>query len=315
MAAVAIAASFCGCNKMEEGVFNPKQKLVEVYQESSDNNGGSWQSRGKELAEAYTWNGKVLESIAYVNGTVVETFQYDDKNRISGSTIIENAFIVSTITTKYVYDEDELEEINVFENGTLISSYEFEHEDGKISRIEVNYPDTKSACPKALQYADPLRRVMPKQIAENMNRVISMAAAKGNNGIYFDFEWDGKNISAISSAIEEMTFRVTYKYDNKSNPYSGLFDIYSITSNMVETATPLFSKNNPVEISVTMTGIFNDSYSVNVNYQYDGKYPISSTMETPVVSYNYQYNEATGEYETVETEYQQRTVTTYVYAK
>lgn len=321
MAAVAIAASFSGCNKMEEGEFNPKQKLVEVYQETSDNESGTWQSYGNVLTEAYQWNGNVLESISYYDGrevaSVVETFQYDEKNRIIGSTMTENGFVVNTLTTKYVYDDDELEEINIFENGTLISSYEFEHEDGKIVELQVRYVSNKKvACTKALQYADPLRRIMPQQVAKEVNRIMAKAATKGEDGYAINFEWDGNNVSVLSTSFSDGSIKVTYKYDNKLNPYFGLFTMYSIESNMAGSGISLFSKNNPVEMSATTTmDTTIDSYSVNFNYQYEGKYPISSTLESPVVSYDYQYNEATGEYEVVETEYQQRVVTTYVYAK
>lgn len=322
MAAVAVAASFCGCNKQKEGEYAPKQKLVEVYQEYFDNEEGTWESDGKELTESYVWNGDVLQSVTYPDGdeSVVETFEYDNQNRIIGSTFTIPSESGVIAKTQYVYNDDELTEMDILSDGEQVMSFKFTHTDGKITKMQIleyiDYDlDKKASFAKVMQYANPLRRMMPQQVVKDMDRVMAKAASKDYYGYDLVFTWDGDNVATMVADMMDTKITVSYQYDNKLNPYYGFLEMYSIEYNMMENALPLFSKNNPTKIAISATGEYSDSYQVSYTYQYDGKYPASSTMELSYTIQDYVYNEATGGYDLVNRTYQERIATTYIYAK
>ena len=283
VAVLAMGLFFVSCNK--EGQFTPKNQIDRVcYSESNkievyDNGYWNVQSSGntsKYVKEIWNWDGKLLRSISHYNSDgdlrYTENYEYDGKRLVSISWGSASRYA-------FTYDKGKLSSIDGYEGTEKKSSYVFTHKSGKISQIAITNYDAKkgeisplpvSALRFFIQSADmqSFIKVMAK-IANRMN-------AKDIETLTVDLEWDGHNISKMIYLEGAYKETVEYKYDNKVNPYYGLFDISEYDG------VQILSKNNVIRY--TADDSENEHWECDYVYTYDGKVP---TMQTSTYVQNY----------------------------
>lgn len=260
------ALAFTSCEK--EGQYVPKQKISEIkhvrYHELPD---GTTISNNEH--EVWTWNGKVLSYIDYYNAKEERTgttlFRYDKDNRI-----VEINY--GSTTAKFDYDDNVIDEIEVVnENGSTVGKFDLEHKGKTVISIDVTLNDSKSMA--SLPF-NPLSFFMPENAAD---KVLESSCAKGTTHVVLT--WTGKNVTAMELSG---SYNISYKwtYDDKNNPYKGLFDMEGLNMDVI------FSANNVVRQVLTEGG---STYTTEYTYTYDGKKcPVKKSWES--VIYLSEYN-------------------------
>lgn len=257
IAVFAVVLAFTSCEK--EGQYTPKQKITEVkHTRTYKTPLGTEISRTEH--EAWTWNGKLLSYIDYYDANDNRTttlFRYDENNRI-----VEINY--GTSTAKYNYDNNLIKDIEIFNAaGTTIAKYELEHKGKTVTAMNVTLKDGKSVS--SLPF-NPLRLFVPENAA---NKVLEKSPAKGTTRV--TFTWTGKNVTELELSGE---YNISYKwtYDDKNNPYKGLFDVLTLGMDEV------FSANNVVREEITEGSTTN---ATNYSYVYNGnKCPVKMTWES-----------------------------------
>lgn len=318
LATLAIAVSFCSCNKEKEGTYTPEQKLATVYVEETDNESGEWTTHGRFMTEKYAWEDDRLTSISYFHKgtpTVVETFNYDKNNRITGSTYSGSGY-TSDCYSEYIYSGKKLSTINIYYKGRLSETYKFTHTNGKITHIDMELG--QSSNEKQLLTINPLRHILPQQATEILDHVLYTQKNNSKNDFSYSFDlvWDKDNIASLRADLMDQSIKLSYTYDNKNNPYRGFLGSENL-ENSTFSGFNMFSLNNPLTINgETSAQDETNQYSATYSYLYDGEYPTKSTLEAPVDVRRYEYDENTGEYNLVLAyTYSSRTITEYVYAE
>lgn len=327
LAVLATVAAFSSCSRDKEGEFTPKKKIKAVYVEQSDNESGTWRSEGRYLSETFNWDGKLLASINYYDFgdfMFTETFNYDKKNRITGSTFSGDD-IEPGVGTEYTYDGKELKKITLKDNDFVAEDVVFAHSDGKISEVTVTLYDIFLMDKRIMQRVNPLRTILPPQTVETIDHAV-LEQAKNRKGskdlsLKFKLSWKGKNIESISIDMEDENLKLDYTYDKKRNPFHGLFTACDMIMDiMMDNILPsrffsMLSKNNPLTLkgSFSEDGDEVEEISATYTYVYDGKWPTKSTLEVPSSYTDWEYNEETGEYEPHTVNFIERVVTEYEY--
>ena len=330
LAVLASVAAFSSCSRDKEGEFTPKKKIKAVYVEQSHNRSGTWRSDGRYLNESYNWDGKLLASINYYDCgdfLCTETFSYDKKNRITGSTFTGD--IDPGFGTEYTYDGKELKKISFKFNDIIGEEVVFTHSDGKISEMTIIYYDLMLMRKKAMQRINPLRTILPSQTAEVIDHAMMEHAKNKKNSealsIKLQFTWDGKNTKSISFNVidgyDDVKAKLDYTYDKKRNPFNCLITALDMSMDLaMDNIIPsrffsMLSKNNPLTLkgSFSEDGDEDEEFSGTYTYDYDGKWPTKSTLEVPTSYNDWEYNEETGEYEPHTINFIERVVTEYEY--
>lgn len=294
VAILAVGLFFVSCNK--EGVYKPKNKIDRVYRSYSYkyevNDYGYWEtednySSSKYVSQIWNWDGKLLKSISYYDSDgdldYTENYEYDGK-RLS--------FISWGGSGRYVlnYDKGKLSSIESFYGNVKEASYDITHDNGKITAIRVtSYDYDKSAVAplpvNALSFFIPAAN--SESLVETMKKISERNSTKDVYTYDIKLEWDGKNVSRVSYINGAYTETEDYTYDNKVNPYCGLFDIEDFGLNQI------LSKNN---ITRRVTRDSDNEYDEQeYTYTYDGKVPsmksysYSRTYDDYRYSYTYNY--------------------------
>ena len=293
VAVLALGLFFVSCNK--EGQFNPKNKIDRVYSSSSykseSNYNGYWETESidntpKHLSEIWNWDGKLLKSISYYDSdgelSYTETYGYESKRLATISTGSSDRWNLN-------YEKGKLSSMEYYEGTEKVCSYEFMHDNGKISEVRLTeFGGKKSATAKFPVNA--LRFIIPSANTENMMKAMAKINERHTTKDVYTYsiklEWDGKNVSKVTYVDGAYTSTYEYTYDEKLNPYYGLFDIEEVGF------TEMLSKNN-----VTRYVNREDDYYEEQNYvyTYDGKIP---TMQTHSYTHTYDYNRYTYSYTT-----------------
>ena len=331
LAVVALLAGVCSCTKEKEGVYNPKQKIQSVYLEIMGYQDGSLvMQEPKFKSEVWTWNDNRLERISYYEQYTYYTdesedsviterelaytqlFTYDKNDRL---TLCETLGEMNLMTT-YTYDGNYLETLTISEGDIPMYSYRFNRTDKKVTSINVAVNSEligKSACnakaSRQLARTNPLRFVMAPEMAsrtmaatqECTKRLAKKGCTKDNITFTLTVEWDGDNISKFSGSVLGESMTMAFKYDNKNNPYYGLFDIVNAFNESVIPFLPM-SQHNITNITMTYTEDGEaETESEDYTYTYNGKdFPTSKTIDQIIPNYDWVYDEETGDYEMVE---------------
>ena len=280
VAVLALGLFFVSCNK--EGQFNPKNKIdrigysatinYEVYQNNVWTSQAS-QNISRYAREIWNWDGKLLKSISHYNSagesTYTENYEYDGK-RLSKVSWGSAGFYT------FSYDHGKLSTIDGYNGTEKKVTYVFTHEKGKISRITVtDYDATKGAFDpipmNAFRFFIPSANM--EAFTEMMAKIYNQMNTKDIKTWTIDFEWDGKNIEKLTYLSGNYTANYSYTYDNKFNPYSGLFDISDYDYGMV------MSKNNITRMVADNSN--NEHVERDYVYTYDGRVPTMQTCSYP----------------------------------
>lgn len=275
LAIALFAVTFTSCQKTKP--YNPKEKISKIYVDLG---------LGKNLSEAWTWEGKQLKSIDYydvkgtLDGTIV--FTYNKKNQVQK---VDNAD--ANVYTEYFYDDhDRLYLARCVKDGDVAITYSFEYDDDyELSEMVIDVDVTELFAPSSKSLVEPLRYVLPELTFVATNDVLNNAE-RGGIRCELDFEWIGKNISEIELDYGAFSGTYYFKYDDKLNPFRNFYDL--APEDIDFKGKNNLNKNNIVSITEVKDNIFGDSKTEYIYYTYDGKFPVAKSYGNVIEYYEYE---------------------------
>lgn len=279
---------FAACQK--DGKYNPKEKIAKVSEEYVYSYNDEWNnyydSVPKHVTEEWTWDGKELSQIAYID------IDYDENGNIvpDGQDIIKFTYDggqLSEVTGEdgrmvFTYDGKKLQKAELYENSsTAFMTYTFTHDGKKISSITMESDmgfDKKGSFSSRLESLLLGNFIPESKSTEKVIKDLHAKAAKGET-ITMNLTWDGDNVSKISAVTPFGNASINFTYDNKNNPYKGfalMFGGYGES----ETGVEFCNKNNITKIVASyVEGDYAETEEENYSYTYDGEWPLSRTEE------------------------------------
>ena len=266
LAIACVAMLFSACQK--EGVYNPSKKISKIY--FTDANGN------KALSQVWSWNkNKTLEKIDNYssNGSLSGTlnFTYEKKRLTRMNNYAANAYI------EYKYEKNNLKEANLYASGTLMDTYSFTYDNGKLTKITDTYVHSKAAGNE--MEMSPLQFILPEEIynvTAEARKQFQPDGSKATTVFTYELTWDGNNISKLVRTVSGSSANLTLevKYDKYNNPFKGAFLNFFFEENVTDGN---FCKNNATRLE---TKSVTDGGNVTTNvytyeYTYDGKWPVS----------------------------------------
>lgn len=298
--AVAVVCLMAGCQK--DGKYTPKEKISKIYNESSYTNsyfdGEEWQTEsdgsGKQLSEVWTWDGKMVSQIAYMDeGEAYNTikFTYDGK-QLAEASDGEKRMV-------FTYDGKKLEKIEMFAKNTTEAQMvmTFERDGKKISKIIMTSNgewDKKGAMSRLQRLA--FAGILPEsRVVDRMMKDVCARAAKADRTVTYSLTWDGDNVSKFSGTMDGESMTVSFSYDDKNNPTQGF--LFALVEGEYY-GTECFSENNVTKIVYTYSdGSESESNEESFTYTYDGNWPLTRTSTysygSEAEGYRYEYKEIT----------------------
>ena len=259
----ALMSAFYACQKDPLGVYNPKQKISEIYEEVE----------GHYLQERWIWDGDKLIRINFYKKTgdlnYAQNYIYDG-NRVVR---IES----DDLHSDFFYDGKTLTEIKTFEGEELLDTYVFSYEKNRLAHLSINQSSKSAAV------GDLLALFIPGYEQLEAERV-RLGEEKGNS-YYFtsaeiDFVWkenDVQNMKTIlSSPYGVKHYVFTYVYDENVNPRYNFLSMSVGQQLIAENPVNLFfSKHNVIGIYVTDEDLppHLNTQSLTYGYDYYNKYP------------------------------------------
>ena len=225
-AAVLLLATF-SCKK--EGVYNPGEKIKEVYTESTTTTIADGTTNtsvvDKYKSQQWTWDGKLLTEITNYtpDGTAASKMllTYDGKKlaRVSNEG--------SDIYTEYTYKSNKLTAITVVSDGNEMLKIDVIHDDGKISRLKfIIDADLSNMDLPDLDFAKKSTSFAIPEFVTDMVFKSYRKHGKGSQGIQvtLNLTYESNNVSKISISVSGITYMsVTMSYDKKNNPMYGCY--------------------------------------------------------------------------------------------
>lgn len=263
---LSFAVLFTACKK--EGVYNPKEKISKIYaQFNNDTVTGD-----KALIEKWTWDGKILSRIDYLDEGCFETFEYN-KDLLVGISGNDNGDLYYTAIT--YGDKHFIQKIDLYRGGKLETTIDITYNNNdKISQmkmktgINLDYPSEKS-MDKSNRLSHIMRFIVSEQFAERMQQQIQKSGVAEYTNVTLDYE--GNNIKTETWTYTEypdLRNIYTYIYDNKTNPF-----YYALNYNSFGKFACL-SENNITKI--THTTVYEGVPKINnteYTYSYEGDFP------------------------------------------
>lgn len=287
VAAASLMLLVSSCSE-KEGVYNPKKKIVSVY-ESSLYHVYEYPDEdevfGKSLSEQWVWSGDILQQIKYYwDGTQMSTekYAYDKDNRVVS---VEASYWDGYLESRmdYEYDGNLLSKCKLYYGGKLEREFTFTYNGKTLNsmKCKVYATDDKSG---RKHFMTPLRSLgFDKSIAKPVEQRLKKfcSEAKGTEEFDIAFEWTGKNVTALRLRGNGTYCDLLYEYDQNVNPKKGLLGNYFEQESYC-------SANNVTKYTETEYG---ETEVVEYSYEYDGKYP-STKQWTERDEYGYeQYTE------------------------
>ena len=261
--------SFSSCSD-NIGDYHPKKKISRIFSDYG---------YGKTLQEMWSWNKNQLVKIEH-SSDWTEYFTYNKKGQIVRVDDYEYGEYV-----EYQYDGNKLKKIRYYNDNTLEEEYSVTYDGNHPTKIELTYyVGYKGKSRLKSEGTNPLKTLLSGNVYQRIERKFNeySAASKSDGYTYIiKLEWEKGNISkVIYEEIEDGEHNieeVTFKYDNKSNPFHNCLSLY--LDDFVDENWG--SKNNVVEEFWTGT-------SVTYSYIYDGNYPIEQRSNNGYFKY-YEY--------------------------
>lgn len=239
IAAVSMAAVSC----KKEGSFNPKEKIVAIYQQQTSVTGDETTNVAKYKAEDWVWEGKLLkEQISYnEDGTVLSRQMMTYK----GGRLVKVADESGDMYTEYTYKSGKLTRIAMVSEGEEMFAADVEHDGSNISKMKMSIDIPDSMTSKFAERS--LAMVIPQQLASLLMPTLTMVqhgnqAEKQSMAININFTYTDKNLTKMAVVVSGFTIMtVTCTYDDMKNPMQGCFAMLSPSTlsknNIVETKT------------------------------------------------------------------------------
>ena len=268
---------FVCCQK--DGVFNPKQKIDKIYQAYDG---------GKILSEEWTWDGNLLNYIAYFkNDTTVlrkSYYFYDKKQLVKIHNTADLSYVIISYNKSYY---DRIGFYNKFDR--KVRSYAFTYDKKKVSKIVLTVYKNPAKSEIRMEN-DMMAAFIPKAVLDVTNKqLMHTAFSKADeDDIYtYAIQYDGDNVSEwkISYKSGDKLTETILKYgsyDENMNPY------YTSFPNL-ENVPLAFYKNNPQKITCTQytNSVEDGAYTYDYTYKYDAKkYPTEVISKQTAGSYS-----------------------------
>jgi hypothetical protein len=276
-AVLVLGLLFVSCEKGDQ--YTPKNRIDRIcYSESTTfqkyvNN--EWtdihtNNTPKYVSEIWDWDGKKLKSINHYNEKgeleYTENFEYNGKRlvSVSGSKWVAGRWIIS-------YEKGNVSSIDGYVGTEKRFSYVFSHDNGKVTKIAVTNFDAKKADANPLPI-NIFRFFIPnpniQSLKEMMASIQSYSDTKEIESYDINFEWTGNNISKMTVLKGATTIKtVNYTYDEKTNPFFGLFDFSEYNESQ------MMSENN-ITREVTESSMHEER---DYTYTYEEDLPTTQT--------------------------------------
>lgn len=274
------------CNKDQDGVYNPKQKISKIYESGSRTyNDGDSNNTPRHLSEQWEWDGNLLNSrtILSSSGSISDkyTYTYEKKRLVRiDYTAVADAGRPTEYTT-FSYDGKELVQADHYYDNRHEESVRFTHTDGKITAIDITYAEEKGSThpvnamlsmllPPDLQMNDAFRQMNAKN------------AAKNAYVTRLEVSWTGNNISMMRMTYDDYTQTCAFTYDDKKNPYYGMclfwLYIYDEVDEMLDSPeyASVHDKNNVLTASYSDSDYHEETCTFTYTYKND--YPETCTV-------------------------------------
>ena len=266
---LAMPLLFCiSCKK--DGVFNPQEKIVAVYQQSSSDDGsGNPTVVDKYKAEEWIWDGKLLkEMVSYSPDGSVEGRQLLTYN---GKRLVKVADENGEYYTEYVYKSGKLTRIVMMADGEEMFAADVEHDGSVISKMTMKMELPDSAASAFAKSS--LSMVIPQQVARMLVGSKSAKAAQTAT-ISLNFAYTDKNPTKLTVAVSGFTIMtLNCSYDDKNNPIQGCYATFGPSA---------LSKNNMTEVksSGLINGMQMDEFDLPTNQKYAYTYNAADYPES-----------------------------------
>lgn len=268
---VALMIGATSCKK--DGVYNPKKKISKIYVDLkstttiSATGTSTTTTNPKHLAEEWIWDGNLLKEVRNYNADgeieATTTYTYDGKQLIR----IDNQRGDVNSYATFTYDGKWLKSSEFYYDGRLNTSHVYTHTDKKITSYEetqYSYGLDKNELAKVEKAYNEIMQPVGMIVPETSLCVASKGQVERKKTV--ELTWTGNNLTTIVTKIDGSSSAVGCTYDDKKNPYYGLFEQnYTCAPGMV-------SENN----LITSTS----SDSPLATYTYDGKYPVTRTLKS-----------------------------------
>lgn len=279
---IAVALVFVAASCQKEGIYKPKQKIDRIYYSSKyvtevyDYYTDTWdrnvETTGKYVQEVWKWDGNLLKGIEFYNESgylnYTENYAYDGKR-------LNKIYWADDEYCLVEYEGNKISYIREYVEGEEYMVYEFKHDGKKISEFTMTYNDVDYKNSHSL--ATIFRLFIPNMDSKSVDKImnkIAQASARKSMEYTFVLDWMGDNVHHLTCDMGADRSSVEYSYDQKINPYFGLFDASEYEPVMY------LSKNNVVHYTQFADDEIDE---VDYNFTYTGNYP-----ETK--SYTYKYN-------------------------
>lgn len=310
--------SMTSCNKDKEGVYNPKQKISVLYEQSSDiwenYDGERWTESDissytkLHKTQEWTWDGKLLKQIkGYTNEGVLsytQTFTYE-KKKLTRVDYVDAEDSYTSYAT-FEYDGKLLTKASLYGEGLLWATCEYTHTDKKITNVTYTVYDYDKGINATKQLAM-LRMTLPQgQISRN---IISEQESKMKSRKEIEFiaritlTWTDNNITTVTTTYDGYTDSDinSFTYDTKKNPYHLYMDENSVyaedgsglmflNENNILTARYYYDNQNEPGSTTSRTYTYtydNNDYPVACTYCF--KYSTDTHRKTYTTTTTYEY--------------------------
>jgi hypothetical protein len=271
---LALCVSFNSCGKVEDGVYNPKQKISKIYEDFTYD-----EITNKELIQEWTWEKNQLSKIDYCSSNPDDETQiiYSDRFFYNGNKLVKIEQNDGS-NTQLFYDGSKLKNIEVYDrNQSKWLSMIFTYTNNKISKIIIEEEKYKNNAFGAMF----LPFFFPNKFISKIAKCFEENGKKSDMLITYNvnYNYTGDNIKEMVVDIFEgeshLVLTANYlSHDNKQNPFYKKFTVpddfvlsfvYVLGNNFVS------SKNNPLEV-VYQFGYAGGSYTENDTYKYTYSY-------------------------------------------
>jgi hypothetical protein len=263
---------FVQCDPEKEG--QQSKKISKIYTQ--------YPNEEKKLSEEWIWNGDNLSKINYTNSAWSLNFSYDNQDRV---TKIYNSEIEASMS--FVYNEKEIERIDMYEDTAFMGSIECDYTNGKISKMTFNID---LGFIEYMNMSKMLSLIIPHQAVKTL-KAFAKQKAEQKTTLFIELDWNNDNIYKTElfigiGAINLAMASTTYEYDNKKNPYENFIpqlltgSMGFVKDGFISNAN--ISKNNVshaiismvVEINPTSMEMEYEETEIEYSIKYDADYPV-----------------------------------------
>lgn len=283
MTIAAVALIFAtGCNKIEDGYYNPNKKINQIIQCETDTAGTVVDT---SYHVGFVWDGDLLTQIKDLeNNGIIEKYFYDSDNRLIKT---EGVFFIVDVNSYYEYDGNKLKTMYMVDgdNSDTILRYEFVYRGTTLKQIKLIVESDESE--KADLLMAYMGIILPPEMAYAVTmskNELNVSPDKGEEQTQtYDLEWKNGNLIQISAKGEvqdedsvtyEKTIIFKYNFDDYENPIRGMYPLGGLNFHNKNNCTRFEYTEISKRDGMTQT----QTYAANYKYQYENQLPVAKKL-------------------------------------